>query len=56
MLALGAILTLAGGVGLVVAFRHGQADRPALERRWFTGAVAAFAVGSMAFVASVLLG
>ena len=55
-LALGALLTLAGAVALVVAFRHGQAGRRAAERRWFAGAVAALALGSLGFLATVVQG
>jgi uncharacterized membrane protein HdeD (DUF308 family) len=54
-LVVGAILTVAGAAALVVAFRHGQADRRDEERRWFRLAVACLAVGSLAFLATVAL-
>lgn len=55
MLALGGILTIGGAGALVVAFRHGQADRRGAERVWFRLAVAGLALGSAAFLATVLL-
>lgn len=54
-LALGAVLTVGGAAALVVAFRHGQAGRRADERRWFLAAVAALALGSLGFLATVIL-
>jgi uncharacterized membrane protein HdeD (DUF308 family) len=54
-LVVGAILSVAGAAALVVAFRHGQADRRAEERRWFRLAVACLAFGSLAFLATVML-
>jgi hypothetical protein len=51
----GAILTIGGAGALVVAFRHGQFGRRADERRWFTAAVVALALGSLAFLATVVL-
>jgi hypothetical protein len=54
-LVLGGVLTLAGAAGLVVAFRHAQAGRHTQERRWFVLAVAALALGSLGFLATVLL-
>ena len=55
-LALGAVGTIGGAAALVVAFRHAQAGRRADERRWFTVAVVALAVGSLAFLATVAQG
>lgn len=55
-LALGAVGTIGGAAALVVAFRHSQAGRRAAERRWFTVAVVALAVGSLAFLATVAQG
>lgn len=54
-LVLGAILTVAGAAALVVAFRHGQAGRRDDERRWFRLAVAGLALGSLAFLVTVML-
>lgn len=54
-LVLGAILTVAGAAALVVAFRHGQAGRRDEERRWFRLAVAGLALGSLAFLVTVML-
>lgn len=54
-LAVGAVLTVAGAAALVVAFRHGQADRREQERRWFASAVVGLALGSLGFLATVLL-
>jgi len=55
-LVLGAIGTIGGAAALVAAFRHGQAGRRADERRWFTIAVVALALGSLAFFATVAQG
>lgn len=55
MLALGGLLTIGGAGALVVAFRHGQAERRDDERRWFRLAVAGLALGSLAFLATVAL-
>lgn len=55
-LTLGAIGTMGGAAALVVAFRHSQAGRRPDERRWFVLAVAALALGSLAFLATVLQG
>lgn len=44
--------TLAGAVGLVVAYRHGQAGERDRERRLFRLAVGALAVGSLLFLAT----
>lgn len=55
LLALGAVLTLGGAGLLVVAFRHGQAGRADAERRSFRLAVAGLALGSLAFLAIVVL-
>lgn len=54
-LVIGAVLTIAGAGGLVIAFRHGQAGQRADERRWFVGAVVALALGSLGFLATVVL-
>lgn len=54
-LVVGAILSVAGAAALVVAFRHGQADRRDKERRWFGLAVTCLALGSLAFLATVVL-
>jgi len=54
-LALGAVLTIGGAGALVVAFRHGRAGQRADERRWFVGSVVALALGSLGFLAAVLL-
>ena len=55
LLALGAVLTLGGAGLLVVAFRHGQAGRTDAERRSFRLAVTGLALGSLAFLATVVL-
>lgn len=55
MLVLGGLLTIGGAGALVVAFRHGQAQRRDDERRWFRLAVAGLALGSLAFLATVAL-
>jgi hypothetical protein len=55
MLAFGGLLTIGGAGALVVAFRHGQAERRDDERRWFRLAVAGLALGSLAFLATVAL-
>lgn len=55
VLVLGALLTLVGAALLVVAFRHGQAERRDDERRTFRLAVAALALGSLLFLATVTL-
>ncbi len=52
---LGGLLTVGGAGALVVAFRHGQAGRPDAERTWFRSAVAALALGSLAFFVTVTL-
>lgn len=54
-LALGGALTIGGAGALVVAFRHGQRGHRDDERRWFRGAVAALALGSLAFLVTVAL-
>ena len=54
-LVLGAVLSLAGAAALVIAFRHGQAGRRTQERRLFPLAVAALALGSLCFLATVML-
>lgn len=54
-LALGAVLTLAGALLLVVAFRHGRDGRPDDERRVFRYAVAGLALGSLMFLATAML-
>jgi hypothetical protein len=54
-LVLGAVLTVAGAGALVIAFRHGQAGQHTDERRWFIGAVVALALGSLGFLATVVL-
>ena len=54
-LAAGGALTLAGAAALVVAFRRGQDGRRDDERRWFRLAVAALALGSLAFLVTVAL-
>lgn len=54
-LALGGLLTIGGAAALVVAFRHGQADRRDDERRWFRLAVAGLGLGSLAFLVTVTL-
>ena len=54
-LALGGLLTIGGAGALVIAFRHGQAGRTDAEQRWFRVAVAGLALGSAAFLATVLL-
>lgn len=54
-LALGGLLTIGGAGALVVAFRLGQEDRPDAERLWFRAAVGALALGSVSFLATVLL-
>lgn len=55
LLALGALLTLGGAVTLVVAFRAGQAGRRDDERRLFRLAVAGLAVGSLFFLATMVV-
>ena len=55
LLALGAVLTLAGAVALVVAFRKGQSGRHDDERRLFRLAVVGLASGSLLFLGTVLL-
>lgn len=55
LLALGAVLTIGGAAGLVVAFRHGQAGRRDVERRTFRLAVVGLAIGSLVFLATVVL-
>lgn len=55
-LSVGAVLSIAGAVALVVAFRRGQDDRRSEERRWFALAVACLALGSLAFLVTVVLG
>lgn len=54
-LALGGVLTIGGAGALVVAFRHGQAGRKDAERTWFRLAVGALALGSVGFLATVVL-
>ena len=55
LLALGALLTIGGAAGLVVALRHGYAGRRDAERLTFRLAVAGLAVGSLVFLATVVL-
>lgn len=54
--ALGGLLTIAGALLLVRAFRLGQAGRREDERRTFVLAVAGLAVGSLGFLAAAVLG
>jgi uncharacterized membrane protein len=51
----GGALTLAGAALLVVALRHGQSGRGTQERRAFRLSVAAIAVGSLLFLATIVL-
>lgn len=53
-LVLGGLLTIAGALALVVAFRHGQAGEPDAERRVFRLAVAGLAAGSLLFFATMV--
>lgn len=55
LLALGALLTITGAAGLVVAFRHGRAGRDRAERRMFRLSTASLAAGSLALLATVVL-
>lgn len=54
-LVLGGLLTIGGAAALVVAFRHGQAERRDDERRWFRLAVVGLGLGSLAFLVTVTL-
>lgn len=54
-LALGGLLTIGGAGALVVAAKHARSGERDAERRWFRGAVGALALGSAAFLATVLL-
>lgn len=54
-LVLGGLLTIGGAAALVVAFRHGQAERRDDERRWFRLAVLGLGLGSLAFLVTVTL-
>lgn len=54
-LVLGGALTLTGAALLVTGFRHGQAGRIDDERRTFRFAVGGLAVGSLMFLATVML-
>ena len=56
LLALGAVLTLGGAVVLVLAYRRGQAGRREDEQRLFRLAVGGLALGSLAFLATMMLG
>ena len=55
-LTLGAAGTLGGAGTLVVAFRTGQDGDTAREKVLFRGAVTALAVGSAAFLVTMILG
>lgn len=55
LIALGGVLTLAGALLLVRAFRLGQADDRAGERRTFRLAVGALAAGSALFLVTVMV-
>ncbi|HQY33682.1 hypothetical protein [Actinotalea sp.] len=55
LLALGAGGTIGGAVLLVAAFRRGQAQDRAGERRLFRSAVAALAVGSLLWLATIVV-
>lgn len=55
LLVLGAVGTIGGAMLLVVAFRHGQARDPDGERRAFRAAVAALAVGSLLWLATIVV-
>jgi hypothetical protein len=54
-LALGGLFTIAGALGLVTAYRHGQQGRREDERRWFRASVVGLAVGSALFLVTVVL-
>ena len=55
LLALGALLTIGGAALLVLAFRRGQAGRPGQERTTFRAAVATLALGSLLFLATMVV-
>lgn len=54
-LALSAVLTIGGALGLVLAFRHGQAGRREAERRIFRLAVVGLAAGSALVLVTMVL-
>ena len=54
LLALGAVGTLGGAGLLVLAFRRGQVQDRAGERRLFRAAVGALAVGSLLWLATIV--
>lgn len=55
-LLVGAVGTLGGAGTLVVAFRSGQEGDKDRERRLFRVAVGALALGSLAFLAAMIIG
>lgn len=55
LVTLGALTTLAGALGLVLAFRRSQTGDVDGERRLFRLAVGGLAVGSLLFFAAVAM-